>query len=150
MEILFIIIIIGILSSIFGKGQTKNKQNHRNRPVSLETFEEIKTFMQNETKKRTKTIQNEFEQLQPAKKDVIEQYKQVNQNIEARERVQSRPRNKVKEEIVEDKEPLYTELTEEGSRHRDNLETNMILNGIIWSEILGEPRSKNPHFTRRR
>lgn len=151
MEILFFIIIAGILSSIFGKGKTNKQDQRRNKPISFETFEEIKTFMQNETNKRTKPVQSEAQHPQPSNPELINRQRvkhkvqvhmqeQENQNLQ-KEGVEALPRVK---------EHRYIETAEEKSFLQEEPDASMIINGIVWAEILGEPRSKNPHFTRKR
>lgn len=146
MEFVLLIIIMGILSSIFGKGKGK-KQNRRNKPVFFETFEEMKTLVQNETKKK-KTLQSESQQFQPVQQNLVEQYSQIKQEIKDYSSDRSVSRNAIKGATKIVKEEPPTLEYKGGGSFLENSDAQMVINGIIWAEILGEPRSKNPHYTR--
>ncbi len=149
MEALFLIILIGILSSLFGKRKTGG-QTQRKKPFAMDRFGEIKTIMQSEKAKGTKTIQPELQQDQPVKQEVMEQYSQVKQEVADQLKSYAIAPNELNEEPVTAKEPPHTKVNRKADFLKETPDAQMVINGIIWSEILGEPRAKRPHFTRKR
>ncbi|WML30660.1 hypothetical protein RCG24_01725 [Neobacillus sp. OS1-32] len=145
-KILFFIMLMGILSSIFGKGKT-NQQNRRNRPVSRDPFKQLRTFVQTENQApKRNMIPTEVTRPKPAKKDLVQHFSEA--NLEMADPLISKPdpSTDTGKEIATVQAPRPPEV----SNLPDNPDTNMIINGIIWSEILGKPRSKNPYFTGKR
>lgn len=146
METLLFLIIVGIMSAMFGKGKG-TKQGAGRKPLTRSTFEEMKTLFQeripekipSELKHIPKTIPQSAEKGfvktiqvmndQPAGRN---SYKETIEKLDSRQKASDV--KEVQDEAFITKEP----------------DAKTILNGIIWSEILGEPRSKNPHFSRRR
>ncbi|MCM3566570.1 hypothetical protein [Neobacillus mesonae] len=151
MEFVFLIILMGILSSVFGKKKQRKQPVRRNKPTIIETFDKRKSSIQNETFKRAKTIERKFKDRKTAEQqDLMQHYSRVKPEAD----IQSSEF----EEYQKEKDRLLNRNTSsymDDHNEEDFLEEkvpnrNDIINGIIWSEILAEPRSKNPHFTRKR
>jgi hypothetical protein len=156
LENLVFLIIIGIVSAIFGKAKS-NRGQSQNKPFSTNSMDDIRTLFKELTnnESRETTPINEPRKMSPIKaeqKKVTEQnnfknleneYLQVRQESEssrigmATSRQQS---EKIKDLEMKDKH-------EEGrtiiSEYPD---AKTLVNGIVWSEILGEPRSKKSYF----
>lgn len=148
METLLLLIIIGIISSVFGKGKG-NKQGPNRKPLTRNTFEEMKTLFQDKSPEPVKTEFKEIKQTIPenVEKRYVKTQQEINDNDQPvrrqsyQERIEKLDR-KVKEPVANEgqEEPLFTK----------DPDAKVLINGIIWSEILGEPRSKKSHFTSRR
>lgn len=146
METLLFLIVIGILSTIFGKGKGKNNRTFQNsKPFTANTFGDIKKFFQTELPKE---IQTEFKEV-VNKENIQEEYQKVNREITdsqskwASSQQLERPSSRMSAsapEKVEEEQPILSEKPD----------SNTIINGIIWAEILGEPRSRKPYFSNKR
>ena len=137
MGTLTFIIIIGIISSIFGKVRAKNP-NSRDKPFSINNVDDLRGLFTNRTSKQQVeyppafTIENIQKKYQRVKKEkVVEQLDVVLEDVLKAEEVQS---------------PVKVTI----DRPAAPSEPDKIINGIIWSEILAEPRARKPYFTRRR
>ncbi|MBV7507530.1 hypothetical protein KW850_20010 [Bacillus sp. sid0103] len=146
MESLLVMIVIGIISVLFGK--SKNKQGKpKSKPFSKATFEEIRTQVKKqlsyvEDKKssqikpehKTNVIRNNLENLE-------QEYVQLKQQLEVN-------RNGITMAQQKTDNIRVKQFQEDENHFSFNPDEKMLLNGLIWSEILGEPRSKKPYRPR--
>ncbi|MEH7334027.1 hypothetical protein V7161_15385 [Neobacillus drentensis] len=149
METLVFLIIIGILSSIFGKKKGK-KLPIKNKSFSMNTLYELKNLFQNETDRRIHPVQEKKNSHQPKKQDVEKIYQQIKQESDVIQKGFTNPANQGQLKKEKTKDPLYAALDNDGEPEFETPNPNSIINGIIWSEILGEPRSRKPYFPRKR
>jgi uncharacterized membrane protein len=148
LESILIMIVIGIVSVLFRRSKNKQGQ-HKNKPFSRTTFEEIRTQVKKQLSyvedKKTGTHKPEH------KTNVILKNLDNNENKYLHYKQESEvnrngitilvdKNDKIKGNIVKEDEGMF-------SLHPDE---KAIINGIIWSEILGEPRSKKPYRPRNR
>ena len=152
METILFLIIVGVISTIFGK--TKSTQGKsRNKPFSVGNMKDIRTLFDeytnekpretfsDETKTHTEVPQNLIKNLE-------KEYVQVRQESEA-----SRTRMAVTRQQAEQVIAPTTKVNQQETNipvALENPDATTIVNGIIWSEILGEPRAKRPYFSKRR
>jgi hypothetical protein len=148
METLFFLIIIGILSAVFGKGKTSRGQS-RNKSFIPNNLKEIRTLFnqqldQYSTKKSSQDIvvQKEFENIEKeslrTKKESMISPVELN-NLKYTEPLQV---NKVTT-------PVNDNVQVDEIGFSENVDAKTLINGIVWAEILGEPRSKKPYFVRK-
>jgi hypothetical protein len=139
-------IIIGIVSVLFRKSKTKQGQP-KNKPFSRTTFEEIRTQVKKQLSyvedKKAGTIKSERNTyVIPKNQDILEnkylQYKQESEVNLKGITIAEEKFDKIKGNTDKEDEGLFTR----------NPDEKAIINGIIWSEILGEPRSKKPYRPR--
>lgn len=138
METILFLIIAGILSSIFGKA--KGKSNPGRKPFSAKRFSEIRPQVEQQMMKQRKPVQ--MSTGQPARQDT---------NFPSLEEKYLEIKQKPVGPIKRPEQPVETTLLE-GDFADVTLEKpteKTIINGIIWAEILGEPRAKKPYFTRK-
>jgi hypothetical protein len=107
------------------------RQNSRPNPKPVMTTVEKKT--RNEAKPALQTVQQAYESMK----------NQATENLEKTRIVKEQPK---KAKVV---------LNEQFPKVNRNIKQNNLIidqqkavQGVIWSEILGPPRSKNPHYTR--
>jgi len=142
-------IIIGVLSSVFGKSKGKGKGNNqpsKDKPFSVNSFDEFRTLFQNQltnsVPEKMKPIQHEQMDLQPAKMENLdEKYLQMNRDAQIgspNPKQQIRARAKDSDDLVIETNPFVSVRPD----------AKVLINGIIWAEILGEPRSKKPYSAR--
>ena len=147
METLIFLIIIGILSVVFGKGKASKGQS-RNRRFLPDNIKEIRTLFNQQldhysAKKSSPDIvqQKEFDSIEEkylqTKKELVVSTLELNnqQDTKSLQTIKGA-------DSAGDKQ-------EEETVFSKNVDDNAIINGIIWAEILGEPRSKKPYFTRK-
>jgi hypothetical protein len=149
METILILIIIGVISTVFGKGKGKGKVGERpakDKPFSVNSFDEFRTLFQNQltnqVPEKLKPTQHVQMDLQPAKmKNLDEKYLQMNRDAQIsspKPKQQIRARAKDSDKIVVETNPYVSVRPD----------AKVLINGIIWAEILGEPRSKKPYSSR--
>lgn len=158
MEFLFenpiiILIILGILSSLFQKmGKGSKDRQEKSKPFTEtttipdifrdieEAFEDMQKGFEKETREKKDPVEKHGPPLpQMAKEAELEEKEQENEYLRALNKLERRKDKR------EEKEKAVKNETEQNAPPSLNVE-DTVLNGIIWSEILGPPRSKNPRF----
>ncbi|SMQ82964.1 hypothetical protein SAMN05444673_5118 [Bacillus sp. OV166] len=148
METLIFLIVMGIVSVIFRKAKGKTGQS-RNRTFSRDTFEEIRTLVKKQlnydeipttSTLKSKNIQSEIP-LENLEK-LENKYQQLKQESEVKRIGMSIAQPKVEKIEVKSGQG-------EGSIISLYPDEKTLINGMVWSEILGEPRSKKPFFPRK-
>lgn len=134
METILFLIIAGILSSIFGKVKGKSNSG-RTKPFTAKGFNDFRTKLeqQMENTPRTEQISTGKPVIKETHFQDLEKYEEIRQNP-VMSNVQAGPM-------------ISVEPSEDDSLKK--VEEKTIINGIIWSEILGEPRAKKPYFSRK-
>jgi len=142
METILFLIIVGILSSIFGKAKGKNNPG-RTKPFSAKGFDEFRTKVEQQMMGVPRN-KGQISTGQPAKKEtnlqsMEEKYPEIKQypGISGTQVKKLHPNKGVNIEVESDNIPF------------ENPDEKAIVNGIIWAEILGEPRAKKPYFPRK-
>jgi hypothetical protein len=147
LETFVFMIIIGIVSVIFRNAKGKTGQSKsRNKTFSMNTFDEIKTLVkkqlnydeiQTSSPLKSKKIPSEIPLVNRENK-----YLQSNQESEVKRIGMSVAQHKVDKVAVksgQEEESIISLYPDEKT----------LINGIVWSEILGEPRSKKTFFARK-
>ena len=142
METILFLIIVGILSSIFGKAKGKNNPG-RTKPFSAKGFDEFRTKVEQQMMGVPRN-KGQISTGQPAKKEtnlqsMEEKYQEIKQypGISGTQIKKLHPNKGVNIEVESDNIPF------------EKPDEKAIVNGIIWAEILGEPRAKKPYFPRK-
>jgi hypothetical protein len=142
METILFLIIVGILSSIFGKAKGKNNPG-RTKPFSAKGFDEFRTKVEQQMMGVPRN-KGQISTGQPAKKEtnlqsMEEKYQEIKQypGISGTQVKKLHPNKGVNIEVESDNIPF------------EKPDEKAIVNGIIWAEILGEPRAKKPYFPRK-
>ena len=146
METILIMIVVGVISMIIGK--TKNSPSQSRRKPSGIRLGDFQTMLKEMTDipKDTIEVQTEKKQgpLQSNQSKLEKEYQQVRQESEAGRMGMAAARNPVDNSgPVKSQEEIKFPIT-------DTPDPQTILNGIIWSEILAEPRSKIPYKVKKR
>lgn len=135
---LVIAFVIWILSSFF-KGKPKEedaekqKQQRKTRQQPKPVFTTVEEPKRRNAEKQMKeTVQNANEKI---KLETIEQ-------IEPSSKI--RDRRPTSTRLKQEREMKVTSVS--GNKSAIQLNKQSVVQGVIWSEILGPPRSKNPHF----
>lgn len=143
METILIMIVVGVISMIFGK--TKNNQGYQGRKPSLRRLEQIQTRFKDfsDILSKDTTVFNAEEKTSNLNKLETE-YLQVRQESEAGRMGMAAARKQMERgEAIRNQEEIKPDIT-------DTLEAQSVINGVIWSEILGEPRAKKPYMVKKR
>jgi hypothetical protein len=142
METILFLIIVGILSSIFGKAKGKNNPG-RTKPFSAKGFDDFRTKVEQQMMGVPRN-KGQISTGQPAKKEtnlqsMEEKYQEIKQHpgISGTQVKKLHPSKGVRIEVESDNIPF------------EKPDEKAIVNGIIWAEILGEPRAKKPYFPRK-
>ncbi|MEH7254771.1 hypothetical protein V7111_21930 [Neobacillus niacini] len=137
METIIFLIIAGILSSIFGKAKGKNSPV-RTKPFTIKGFDDFLTKVDQQlgnTSIKTRQIST----VQP----VQHKFQDIEENQHVKVDSQMAPAEPVKRTVPAKKKVV----TEDFKFERPDEKT--IINGIIWAEILGEPRAKKPYLSKK-
>ena len=129
---------MGILSSIFGKAKGKSSPG-RTKPFTAKGFDDFRTKVEQQM--------GSF----PRQTGQISTGQPVGQKTQYIEEKYQQMKTNSPEVIVEPVKPNVTkriavETVDVSLKKPDN---TTIVNGIIWAEILGEPRSKKPYIPRK-
>jgi len=120
------------------KNRPDPRQNPRPnpRPVPKPVMTTVETRQRREDKK-------------PALQTVQEAYEKMRQRSVEQEKEVMAVKEQPKKEPVVKQESLIL-VNRNVSQHHLVIDQNKAAQGVIWSEILGPPRAKNPHYTKRR
>lgn len=139
METILFLIIAGILSSIFSKAKGKSNPG-RTKPFTAKGFSDIRT----QVEQQMMNMQRKPGQIstgQPALQDT---------NLPSLEEKYQEVKQKPVVSIKQLEQPVVsTSLEVDSDTSLDKPNEKTIINGIIWAEILGEPRAKKPYFSRK-
>ncbi|MGG3562194.1 hypothetical protein ABES03_11380 [Neobacillus rhizosphaerae] len=152
METILFLIIVGVISTIFGK--TKGTQGKAgNKPFSVGNMKDIRTLFDEFTKEKpreTFSVETNTHMEVPKNllKNLENEYVQVRQESEASRTRMAATRQQAERVIEPATKIKHQEITKPVAL--ENPDVNTFVNGIIWSEILGEPRAKRPYLSKRR
>ncbi|MDQ0231594.1 hypothetical protein [Metabacillus malikii] len=129
--------IIWLFSRLFvGKGEEDQNQNKTNKP--RQQIEQPKPKESSAEPKRRKqelqTVQEAYEKLKTLSTDVTERSRRSNEGREQRN--------------VQKRQETVPKVDRHVSRDFLSINKKKAAEGVIWSEILGPPRAKAPHYTR--
>ncbi|MBY0145725.1 hypothetical protein [Neobacillus niacini] len=146
METIIFLIIVGILSSIFGKGKGKNNPG-RNKPFSGKGFDDFRKMVELQMDSIPKKT-GQISTGQPVKQQSADiQHNSIQEKFQ-----ELKQKPEVDRMQVSQPQPLKVSRiqSEPDNVPLDRPDEKTIINGIIWAEILGEPRAKKPYFSRKR
>ncbi|WP_374724601.1 hypothetical protein [Calidifontibacillus erzurumensis] len=140
----FLIFIVGgIISFLKRSGESQGRKktvDHKKIkpfiPQLEEFFEEIKNFQQKETSKPTEW------RIPESALDLGNDREQRKENLYL-EKLQEI--EKANDPSNVHKTPLFMEKTRETLKSNHAIKKKQVINGIIWSEIIGPPRAKKKH-----
>ncbi|MFB4164880.1 hypothetical protein ACE1TI_13880 [Alteribacillus sp. JSM 102045] len=164
-NIFIIVLLIGGLISVFNRNKQQEETNRRTRQGG-ENKKEVdwKTIFQQESDKRdnpqrrpTKPVpEADAELVRPEKNNTTETNKQLDQYQERLEQLRSK--QKAAEEKMKkiENSPVFEEAIGEAHAGSDKTASSRsqfvsitrkeAINGIIWAEILGEPKARRPQI----
>lgn len=144
METIIFLIIVGILSSIFGKGKGKNNPG-RNKPFSGKGFDDLRKMVELQMDSIPKKT-GQISTGQPIKQGIDIQHNSIQEKYQ-----ELKQKPEVDRMQVSQQHPLkVTRIqTEPDNVTLEKPDEKTIINGIIWAEILGEPRAKKPYSSRK-
>jgi hypothetical protein len=141
-ETILFLIIVGILSSIFGKAKGKPTPG-KTKPFTAKRFDDFRTMVEQQMgsiPKKSGQISEGQAVTQDSKfQDIELNYQEIKQNLVI---------NRM--QISQSEQPKVTRKEVESNNVSfERLDEKTIINGIIWGEILGEPRAKKPYFSKK-
>lgn len=142
METILFLIIAGILSSIFSKAKGKNNPGRRTKPFPAKGFDDFRTKVEQQMMGVPRN-KGQISTGQPAKQSNMQSFEEKYQEIKqipviSKTQVkQMQPSKAARMKVESDDIPF------------EKPDDKTIINGIIWAEILGEPRAKKPYFPRK-
>ncbi|MGY3714383.1 hypothetical protein ACWE42_02535 [Sutcliffiella cohnii] len=149
---LILFILIGILSSLFRKKGEEQQQTNKPKP---QRQQQAGQQTQPQTAKEEKEYNWDFdifgekaEELEKQLRDTF--YPPKEEKVMKVEPIREQPivERVLDFEIPKDSPILQTELqTSEGKvyKHHHEISRKQVVNGVIWSEILGQPRAQKPY-----
>ncbi|MEH7010108.1 hypothetical protein V7087_04705 [Neobacillus niacini] len=143
METILFLIIAGILSSIFGKAKGKSSPG-QTKPFTAKGFNDfrpqVEQQMMSKPRKSGQISTGQPVNLEEKSQNMEEKYQEVKQKpvVSRIQLDQMQPIESTILEVESDDVPI------------EKPDEKTIINGIIWAEILGEPRSKKPYLSRKR
>ncbi len=140
METIVFLIIAGILSSIFGKAKGKSNPG-RTKPFTAKGLNDVRTQVEQQMMKKPRKP-GQISTGQPAKADT---------NLPSIEEKYLEIKQKPVVPIKQLEQPIESNLLEVATADvsLEKPDEKTIINGIIWAEILGEPRAKKPYLSRK-
>jgi uncharacterized membrane protein YraQ (UPF0718 family) len=136
---LIIAIILGIIMSIYKKSKMTNKETTQSKPFSINRGNLQDIYMK--LKETANPNGSSFTQSEPTitNKD---NWESVDIAVQAKD---TSPKNNLNQNSIKNAE---AEKTITGNSFNDIEDNQKLVNAVIWSEILGEPRSKKPYYAK--
>ena len=148
METILFMIIVGVISTIFGKAKNNQKQWQK-KPHSIKGMDELRTLFDEVVNPSRQTVSSPAvkteEQIKTSERNLEKEFLQVRRESEA-----SRIGRAASRQQAESLDEQKRKTEERETVSLEDQEGRAIINGIIWSEILAEPRSKRPFNGQRR
>jgi CRISPR/Cas system CMR-associated protein Cmr5 small subunit len=141
LESIALMIIIGILTALFNKNKAVKKGFSKAKPF-VSNYGNVQD-MYKKLKEATTTKYSDFSQKEPT---LLEQV-----NVEYTEKmaqIQEETSVMKQDQLVQ--KPEEVQKIKNESTTINQIDNNHLVNAIIWSEILGEPRAKKPYSSRRK
>lgn len=164
-NLLIILLIIGSLTGLFGRGK-KRQENHPRpvaNPIELPWEKEAEQEDNRTYSTQDNQAKDNFDQDRPWRKmnekfqeKFQEKVDKVNQGEISKEQDITLTQNDLGESDISDGvQPVKKKnvsYSPEVKRMLDfkRMNPKSVINGIIWSQVLEKPRSKNPHYTNTR
>ncbi|WP_040207945.1 hypothetical protein [Neobacillus jeddahensis] len=154
METILFMIIIGVLSTIFGKAKKKQGRSSK-KPLLTNSMQEFRTMFKEINKPvQAGKVPNQTEikmadktaSVLISEKKLETEYLQVRQESEVSRVGMSTIRQQAEKISAQTSRGEQEDDESMVSTHPD---AKTLINGIVWAEILGEPRSKRPYLSRR-
>ncbi|MGG1400501.1 hypothetical protein ABE288_22165 [Bacillus salipaludis] len=146
METILFLIIIGVLSSVFGKAKA-NRTPSKNKSYTFNQFDEFRELVSEKVTPKQKKSITRVEEPTVIPGNIEINYHQIKQEAESISTGVSRVHER---QIAEDLKPHALDKEDHNELISDRPDAQTLINGIIWSEILGAPRAKRPFYSRRR
>lgn len=145
-EILANPLVWGLLAWIFSKLFMSRKQEDETREKAAPPREQLPNSLPNPRPNPTPRSANTAENL--PKREYKQQLKTVQQAYEELKTKSAEPPEKLQKR--ERPKLVLNEIktVQKISGNKLRVDKQKAIQGVIWSEILGQPRSKNPHYTR--
>lgn len=137
---LILVIIFGIISSLFKKSKGKNQQvKPPNRQASFP-----ETLLENPKFNNERRITAVQESMTRSNMDTIEElYQEKKANAQIVTLIEQQRALEQKLENVHSKKDMVTKGLNKSTSQSGGKQ--QIIDGVIWAEILGPPRSRSPH-----
>ncbi|MBM4762337.1 hypothetical protein [Bacillus sp. B15-48] len=162
MEFLFenpilLILLIGLLSSLFKKPKAEEKQEQRRRkPPARPEQRQPEKRVPRETMYERRTQQPHNDAAKGPEVETKENQTVYDTLSELQKKFEERQQERVNKEA---EQITLNSTNEQGMRAANNAQigslqlkpdADRLIEGIAWAQILGQPRAKDPHRTRRR
>lgn len=155
MEWLIFVIVLGLISSVFNNQNKRTRRgNDTNRP---KRYESPDTVSESKPKKGWDwdspfdVFEEAFEEFEIPKRETKPSY--TFKSERKSNTVKETPKSPKKETTKAVKAVSYTKDDNKLKMldsSKENLSANQALQGMMWAEIFGPPRSKKPHISRGR
>jgi hypothetical protein len=127
---IILVILVGIISSFFKKVKSQQENGEKGKPNPVR-IPQVKIEPVRRNKKQRRNSEGLGEQPYP-------QRKPANIQNERNNRLEQEATLKSNQKIVPAKKVIEDD-------NKVQIDTERLIDGIIWSEVLGPPRSKRPH-----
>ncbi|MBD7935807.1 MULTISPECIES: hypothetical protein [Cytobacillus] len=158
---LLLIFLIGIITSLFGKKVNDQQPDKQKQPrgMSVEEQEEARRQMMQDAEKQEEVppvYDRNEEKLKRYAKDIVQEasVEVSDRKKEAEERLADLRKQKAEAQkrasaflsATKNKDVANNKVDQPSMR----VSNKQLVDAVVWSEILGQPRSRNPHRTMKR
>ncbi|EIJ78921.1 hypothetical protein PB1_15224 [Bacillus methanolicus PB1] len=160
METIIIAIVIGIISSIYNQFKNQSREQKKQSPAKPFTAGGLPYPKRQEATIHKENKRPESEKRKREPKDIsdeieakyADQKRKVEEQVIALKKQQSVIEQKARQirNSVENSHLSFSPAGKDNANELFTAEEANLLNGIIFSEILGPPRTKRPHSYKRR
>ncbi|MCQ6278150.1 hypothetical protein [Bacillus sp. EB600] len=133
METILIAIIVGVISAIYTQSKKKGKESGAGRPF-------FSNWLRSQEKVKSQRASTAGKHASPVQQRSIQSHQRAGRSASLNSTSQDKDVLQRGIEFLEIEDQLYP---------IEAPEQKTLVNAIIWSEVLGPPRSKSPHFTRK-
>ncbi len=133
LETILIAVIVGVISAIYTQSKKNSKETGSVRPF-------FSNWLKSQEKVKNQRASTAGKLAAPVQQRSIQSQQRAGRDASRKSTSQAKDVSQRGIESLEIEDQLYPiEVPEQKT----------LVNAIIWSEVLGAPRSKSPHFTRK-
>ena len=129
---IILVILIGIISSFFKKVKTAQQESRENGKPNPLKVPPVKVEPVRRNKKQQRNSEGQGEQHYPQRKPANNQNERNNSLEQRSTAIKNNQKSVPVKKVIEEVNTVQ-------------IDTERLVDGIIWSEVLGPPRSKKPH-----
>lgn len=147
-------LLVWLISRIFSSSKNGTEETPKQQPVKPDNRSNPVPNQRSTSREKPKSVMTTIEQTsqkaKPSLQTVQEAYESMKVETKGQNEVFNRGNERTKKARVVQQPKQKPKVNRNIRANNLKVDKQKVMQGVIWSEILGSPRSKNPHYTRKK